>query len=84
MSEVQLEEAIQPAGRIDNIKKNRHHKMMSCNTQDLNQIEGSRADVNRLTLRLMNLREFNVTLYKDTQSLTHLDLRNNRLSQLPE
>lgn len=33
-SEVQLEEKIQTAGKIENIKKNKHHKMLSNATQD--------------------------------------------------
>lgn len=82
-SEVQLEERIQPAGKIDNIKKNRHQKMMSGaaaeTAEPLTAVAGK-----RLSLRLSNLRVFTIAAYQDPQNLTHIDLRNNRLASLPD
>lgn len=84
-SEVQLEESIQPAGRIDNIKKNKHQKMMSGTTADLNAgAPQAVATGKKLSLRLSNLRSFALATFQDPQNLTHIDLRNNRLAQLPD
>ena len=38
----------------------------------------------KLSLRLSNLRSFNMSVIEDSSHLTHIDLRNNRLSTLPD
>ena len=38
----------------------------------------------RLQLRLSNLKVFQLSKHQDVSNLTHIDLRNNRLAQLPD
>ena len=57
---MQLEEKIQPAGRIENIKKNKHSKMMSSVNVDAAAEPLSTHAGTKLSLRLSNLRVFSV------------------------
>lgn len=59
--------------------------MMSNATPDLSAPEPSTSQGGtKLSLRLSNLRVFSIQTFQDPHNLTHIDLRNNRLAQLPD
>ena len=80
--EIQAEEKIQPTEQIGSISKNKHIKMIS--NSEIKANSQINMEAKSLNLRFANLKAINLADFQDIQNLTRIDLRNNRLIQLPD
>ena len=91
-SEIEIESKIQDTERIKAISKNKHNRMLSqgrgLKTETTKLHPSAKItqlpEGNKLSLRLANLKVLQLSHFADFQKLTHIDIRNNRLAQLPD
>ena len=91
-SEIEIESKIQDTERIKAISKNKYNRMLSqgrgLKTETTKLHTSAKVtqlpEGNKLSLRLANLKVLQLSHLADFQKLTHIDIRNNRLAQLPD